>query len=284
MDGDSQEEDETLRNYWTKKKEKKKERGKRKRERRSVSGEVESEDKETQDKHEVILLDSTKLTTLTSVDEGNLYTPTTSEGIPSSIHYNSDDDLRDYNGFESETNSPKQPFQALQDEDLDMEGVFSPNQLEGKKQEVASQENISNLPDQGNSAHQIHPVSNAENTSLAPPQENNSLVLPQENTSILTVDILNDIVKGVRPTSPIRDHTSDFDFFNIKEQRCQQHIHKFRNEDGVKLHYQPADRHAIALSLGDGATKQTLHQIAKRLSIKSSEDHGGFGQLCCTNT
>ncbi len=42
MEGDSQEEDKTLRNYWTKKKEKKKEREKRKKERRSVSGEVES--------------------------------------------------------------------------------------------------------------------------------------------------------------------------------------------------------------------------------------------------
>jgi hypothetical protein len=46
---------------------------------------AEGEDKEAQDKHEGILIDSTKLTTLTSVDEGNLHTPTTSEGIPSSI-------------------------------------------------------------------------------------------------------------------------------------------------------------------------------------------------------
>ena len=95
MEGNSQEEDETLRNYWTKKKKKKKEREKKRRERRSVSGKAESEDKEAQDKHEVILLDSTKLTTLTSVDEGNLHTPTTSEGIPPSTHYNSDDDLLD---------------------------------------------------------------------------------------------------------------------------------------------------------------------------------------------
>ncbi len=73
MEGDSQEEDETLRSYWTKKKEKKKEREKKKRERRRVSGEAESEDKEAQDKHEVILLDSTKLTILTSVVEGNLH-------------------------------------------------------------------------------------------------------------------------------------------------------------------------------------------------------------------
>jgi hypothetical protein len=36
MEGDSQKEDETLRNYWTKKKEKKKEREKKKRERRSA--------------------------------------------------------------------------------------------------------------------------------------------------------------------------------------------------------------------------------------------------------
>jgi hypothetical protein len=136
--GDSQEEDETLRNYWTKKKEKKKEREKKRRERRSVSGEHESEDNEAQDKHESSLLDSTKLTILTSVDEGTLHTSTTSEGILSSIHYNSDDDLLDFNDFESETASPKPPVQALQDEDLDMKGVSSPNQLEGKEREVAS--------------------------------------------------------------------------------------------------------------------------------------------------
>ncbi len=50
-------------------------------------------------------LDSTKLTTLTSVDEVNLHTPTNSEGIPPSTHYNSDDDLLDYNDFVSETTS-----------------------------------------------------------------------------------------------------------------------------------------------------------------------------------
>ena len=69
MEGDSQEEDETLRDYWTKKKEKKKEREKKRREKRSVSGEASSEDQEAQDKHETTLLDSTKLTTLTSVNE-----------------------------------------------------------------------------------------------------------------------------------------------------------------------------------------------------------------------
>jgi hypothetical protein len=52
MERDSQEEDDTLRNYWTKKNEKKKEREKEKRLRRSVSGEAESVDNEGQDKHE----------------------------------------------------------------------------------------------------------------------------------------------------------------------------------------------------------------------------------------
>ncbi len=80
-------EDETLRNYWTKKKEKKKEREKKRRERRSVSGEAKSEDNEAKDKHEGNLLDSTKLTTLTSVDEGILHTSSTSEEMPSSSHY-----------------------------------------------------------------------------------------------------------------------------------------------------------------------------------------------------
>jgi hypothetical protein len=263
MEGDGQEEDETLKNYWTKKKEKKKEREKKRRERKSVSGEAESEDKEAQDKHEVILLDSTKLTTLTSVDESNLNTPTNSEGTPSSTHYNSDDDLLDYNDFVSETASPKPPFQDSQDEDLDMEGVSSPNQLEGKEQELAPLENISNLPDQGSSGQQIHPGTGSDDTSLAPlqekslaqPQENNSLALLQETNSILTVDILNAIVKGARPTSPIRGHTSDFDFFSIKEQRYHQHIQKFRNEDGSYTVAQPTDRHVTALSLGDRAAE-----------------------------
>jgi hypothetical protein len=101
MEGESQEEDETLRDYWTKKKEKNKEKEKRKRERRSVSGEAKNLDKEAQGKHEGSLLDSTKLTTLTSADEGTLHTSFTSEETLSSLHYNSDDDLPDFNDFES---------------------------------------------------------------------------------------------------------------------------------------------------------------------------------------
>ncbi len=90
-----------------------------------------------------------------------------------------------------------------------MEGVSSPNQLEGKGQELTPLENISNLPDQGSSGQQIHPGTGSDGTSLAPPQENtslaqpeenNSLALLQENNSILTVDVLNAIVKGARPT------------------------------------------------------------------------------------
>ncbi len=125
---------ETLRDYWTKKKEKKKEREKRRRERRSVSGEAESEDMRHKTSMKAACLtplSSPLATTLTSVDEGTLHTSTTSEGIPSSTHYNSDDDLLDFNDFESEATSPKPPVQALQDEDLDMDGVSSPNQFEG---------------------------------------------------------------------------------------------------------------------------------------------------------
>jgi hypothetical protein len=241
MEGDSQEKDATLRDYWTKKKEKKKEKEKRKRERRSISGEAKNQDKEAQEKHKGSLLDSTKLTTLTSVDKGTLHTSFTSEEIPSSTHYNSDDDLLDFNDFESETASPKPPVQALQDEDVDMEGISSPNQLEVKEQDISSQKGNSNSPNLGSSIHQVHPVDNNDNTSLAcpqeitslaPPRESTSLALPQEVTSILTVDILNDIVEGGRSASPIRDHTSDGDFFNIKEQRYLQHMQKFRNGDG----------------------------------------------------
>ena len=68
MEGHSQEEDETLRDYWTKRKEKKKERAEKRRGKRSVSGEAKNQDKEAQEEHKGSLLDSTKLTTLTSVD------------------------------------------------------------------------------------------------------------------------------------------------------------------------------------------------------------------------
>ncbi len=254
MEGDSQEEDATLRDYWTKKKEKKKEKEKKKRERRSVSGEAKNQDKEAQEKHKGSQLDTTKLTTLTSADEGTLHTSFTSEEIPTSAHYNSDDDLLDFNDFESETASLKPPSQALQDEDVNMEGISSPNQVEIKEQDASSQKGNSNSPNLGGSIHQVHSVDNNDNTSLAYPQEitllappresTTSLALPQEVTSILTVDILNDIVEGGRSASPIRDHTSDGDFFNIKEQRYLQHMQKFRNGDGSYT-----ISHPIAISL-----------------------------------
>ncbi len=57
---------------------------------------------------------------------------------------------------------------------------------------------------------------------------------------------MNDIVKGGRSTSPtsIREHTSDFEFFNIKEQRYHQHMQKLRNGDGSYT-----VSHPIAMSL-----------------------------------
>jgi len=244
MEGDSQEEDETLRDYWTKSKEKKKERAEKRRGKISVSGEAVSEDQDAQDKHETTLLDSTKLTILTSVNEDKPHTPNNSEGIPPSTLYDSEDDLLDYNDFVSETTSPKPPFQGSQDEDLDMEGVSSPNQLDTSN---------SNLPSPGSSGVQTDLTSIAENTSTAPPQENTltsessgniSLAPTQGNNSILTVDLLNEIVKRARPTSPIRDHTSDLDLFNLKEERFRQGIKQFRNEDGSFTISQP-----IAMSL-----------------------------------
>ena len=101
MEGDSQEVDETLRNYWTKRREKKKERAEKGKGKKSVSGDAKNQDKEAQEGHKGSLLDSTKLTTLTSVDEGTPHTSFTSEEIPSSTHYNSDDDLLDYNDLVS---------------------------------------------------------------------------------------------------------------------------------------------------------------------------------------
>ena len=125
-----------------------------------------------------------------------------------------------------------------------MEGVSSPNQLDV---------NDSNLPNPGSSGDQTDLTAIAENTLTAPPQENTltsessgniSLAPTQGNNSILTVDLLNEIVKRARPTSPIRDHTSDLDLFNLKEERFRQGIKQFRNEDGSFTISQP-----IAMSL-----------------------------------
>jgi hypothetical protein len=123
MEGDSQEEDDTLRNYWTKKKEKKK-----KREKEKCLEKAESVDNEGQDKHEGNSLDSTKLTILTSADEDTLHTSSTLEEHPSSPLYtshlglqdneaNPDDDFLDFNDFTSETTLPKPPDHASQDEE-----------------------------------------------------------------------------------------------------------------------------------------------------------------------
>jgi hypothetical protein len=176
MEGDSQEEDETLRDYWTKKKEKKKERERKRREKRSVSGEAVSEDQEAQDKHETTLLDSTKLTTLTSVNEDKPHTPNNSEGIPPSTHYDLDDDLLDYNDFVSETTSPKPPFQGSQDEDLDMESVSSPNQLDASN---------SNLPSPVSSGDQTDLTAITDDTLTAPPQENTLTSESSEDSLLL---------------------------------------------------------------------------------------------------
>jgi hypothetical protein len=215
MEGDRQEEDDILRNYYILKKERKKKREKKKGDRRSVSGEAESTDNEGQDMHEGNTLDHTKLTTLTSADE-ETHTASTSEGIPSSPHYISplglqnsevnldDDDLLNFNDFSSETTSPRPLGQASQDEDVTMGIVASPNQAEGSEQAASAQENNSNLPNEVSSGDQIQHTGDEgttslallqDDTSLAPPQENTSLALLQANTSILTVDVLNDIVK-----------------------------------------------------------------------------------------
>ena len=113
MEGDSQEEDETLRDYWTKKKEKKKEREKKRRGKISVSEEAVSEDQEAQDKHETTLLDSTKLTTLTSVNEDKPHTPNNSEGIPPSTLYDSEDDLLITTTLCLKPHHLSHPFRAL---------------------------------------------------------------------------------------------------------------------------------------------------------------------------
>jgi hypothetical protein len=123
-----------------------------------------------------------------------------------------------------------------------MDIVTSPS--EGTGQATATQVDNSNLHDVASSGSQIQPTDDAGATSLAPPQETTSLALLQENTSILTVDVVNDIVKGGRSTSPIREHTSDLELFNIKEQRYHQHMQKFRNGDGSYT-----VSHPIAMSL-----------------------------------
>jgi hypothetical protein len=228
MEGGSQDEDSSLRDYWTKKREKKKKRKERKKEgdRRSVSGETESTDHEGQDMHEGNTLDSTKLTTLTSANEDTLQnenqTSSTSEEMPSSplslytshleLQNNdedSDDVLLDFNEFTSPARNSPEPLQTSHDEDVNMEGAASPNQAKSSGPETSVEqasssvpENNSNSPAQGSSGDQIQPAINANNTSLALPQDNTSLALPQDNTSlalpqantsILTVDVVNDI-------------------------------------------------------------------------------------------
>jgi hypothetical protein len=76
-----------------------------------------------------------------------------------------------------------------------MESVSSPNQLDVSD---------SNLPNPGSSGDQTDLTAITEDTSTAPPQENtlasestegSSLAPLPGNTSVLTVDILNEIVK-----------------------------------------------------------------------------------------
>ena len=84
----------------------------------------------------------------------------------------------------------------------------------------------------------------SRNTLTSESSEDSSLAPLPGNTSVLTVDILNEIVKRARPTSPIREHTSDLDLFNLKEERYRHGIKQFRNEDGSFTISQP-----IAMSL-----------------------------------
>jgi hypothetical protein len=232
MEESSQDEDpdEALKRYYAKMREKRKKQDEKKGGKQSVLGEAKSTDKEGQDMHEGNTLDHTKLITLTSADEDKPTSPT-SEGIPSSPLYTSrlglqatednldddDDILLDFNEFTSPAASPRPLGHGSQDEDVIMEIVVPPS--EGTGQATSTQVDNSNLPDEASSGSQIQPTGDAGTTSLAPPQEITSLALLQENTSILTVDVLNNIVKGGRSTSPIREHTSDLEFSNIKEQR-----------------------------------------------------------------
>jgi hypothetical protein len=268
MEEDSQEEDSSLRDYWTKTRGKKQREKTKDGDKRSVSGEADSTDHEGQDKHEGNTLDPTKLTTFTSANEDTLqnknHTSSTSEEIPSSPLYtshlelqnnegDSDDVLLDFNEFSSEENNSPGPIQPSHDEDITMEGAASPNQAESAGPETSVEqasssapENNSDLPAQGSSSDQIQSVTGTDNTSFA---------LPQANTSIITVDVVNDIVKGDRASSsPIREHTSSLDFFNIKEQRYLQHMQKFWNGDG--RHCQPSDRHVTDPSIGNGTARQ----------------------------
>jgi hypothetical protein len=255
MEGSSQEEDpdEALNKYYAMMKQKRKKHNEKMGGKKSVLGEAKSTDKDGQDMHEGNTLDHTKLITLTSAGEDKR-TSSTLEETPSplytsrlglqAIEHNLDDDedeLLDFNEFTSPEASPGPPGQGSQDEDVIMENAASPSKV--TEQTTA--------PDEATSGDQIQP--SAGTTSLAPPQEiispappqeTNSLALLQENTSILTVDVVNDIVKGGRSTSPIREHTSDLEFFNIKEQRYHHNMQHFRNGDGSYT-----VSHPIAMSL-----------------------------------
>ena len=255
MEGNSWDDgtDEALKEYYARQKEKRKKYDEKKGGKKSVLGEDKNADKDGQDMHEGNTLDHTKLFTLTSAGEDK-HTSSNLEEIPSSplhtsrsglqtIENNSDEEdiLQDFNYYSSAEASPGPPGQGSHDEDVTMEGVASPSEV--TEQATAF--------DEATSGDQIQPpegttllAPSQEDTLPAPQQENNSLALLQENTSILTVDVVNDIVKGGRSTSPIREHTSDLEFFNIKEQRYHQNIQKFRNEDGSYT-----VSHPVAMSL-----------------------------------
>ena len=255
MEGNSQDDgtDEALKEYYARQKEKRKKYDERKGGKKSVLGEDKNADKDGQDMHEGNTHDHTKLFTLTSAGEDK-HTSSNSEEIPSSplhtsrlvlqtIESNSDEEdiLQDFNYYTSSEASPGPPGQEAHDEDVAMEGVDPPSEVTER----------TTAPDEATSGDQIQPLEGTtllapsqEATLPAPQQENNSLALLQENTSILTVDVVNDIVKGGRSTSPIREHTSDLEFFNIKEQRYHQNIQKFRNVDGSYT-----VSHPVAMSL-----------------------------------
>jgi hypothetical protein len=92
------------------------------------------------------------------------------------------------------------------------------------------------------------------------------------------------MVKGDRASSPIREHTSSLEFFNIKEQRYLQHMQKFRNGDRSYAVSHPIAMALIDPSFGNGTTQQEFYLRAKRIPNDPPSKHCRIRQLRCEDT
>jgi hypothetical protein len=296
MEEDCSDEDSSLRDYWKKnaeskkkKREKKKKKERKGKKEREGKEEADGTDQESEGTFDGAQLDSTKLTTLTSRNEnplGNLpqdsnsnrtsldlkETPSSAQQNNSYLAFQNDDvesiQLSDFDNLSTDGSiSPSPPRTTTGAEDIDMEGEPPSNQEEVGTPETtgapaqiqSSSESNSIDPALHTSSDQTETQVSSDSTlalqSQSPPPEN---PLEVGEASILTVDVLNKIVKSSREKAPIHNHQTDLDFFRIKEQRYLKHLHKFQNDDGNYTISQPI---AMALALAVETEQRNKHFI-----------------------